>query len=74
MTDPDRASQPDDLAPRISTGRAAKYLGVSTRHIQKLIDCKLLAAWDVSLPGSKRPRYAVREDDVRRLLVARRQP
>jgi excisionase family DNA binding protein len=59
----------DLLTPRVSVGRAAKYLGTSPRHVQRLIAARELPALDVSREGSRRPTWAIRVSDLRAWLV-----
>jgi excisionase family DNA binding protein len=69
MTAPNVA--PDSLETRCSTRIAAKYLGVTRRHVEKLISVGALLAWDVRLPGAKRARWSVTVSSVRLLLLER---
>lgn len=62
---------PDALATRCSTAIAARYLGVTRRHVEKLIATGALDAWDVRLPGAKRARWSVLVSSVRVLLHER---
>lgn len=64
-------SEPD-LETRISTAIAARFLGTTRRHVERLIAAKALDAWDVRLPGAKRARFAVLKSAVRALLDARK--
>ena len=62
---------PDTLETRVSTATAARYLGVTRRHVEKLVNAGALDAWDVRLPGAKRARWSVALSSVRLLLLAR---
>lgn len=59
------------LEPRMSTALAGRYLGVTRRHVEKLIHAGALEAWDVRLPGAKRARWSVTAASVRKLLCER---
>src|SRR5690606_22847703 len=61
----------DALEARCSTAIAARYLGCTRRHVEKLITAGALEAWDVRLPGAKRARWSVAVASVRVLLLAR---
>lgn len=61
----------DALVARCSTATAAKYLGCTARHVEKLIRAGVLESWDVRAPGSKRARHAVAVDAVKRLIAER---
>ena len=62
---------PAALETRCSTAMAARYLGCTRRHVEKLIAAGALDVWDVSLPGAKRARFSVLLASVRVLLIAR---
>lgn len=61
----------DRLETRCSTAIAARYLGVTRRHVELLIRSGALDAWDVRMPGAKRARWSVTLASVRVLLIAR---
>lgn len=63
--------EPDALVVRCSTATAAKYLGCTPRHIEKLIAAGALESWDVSAPGAKRKRHAVVVASLRAFLADR---
>lgn len=63
--------EPDSLETRCSTAIAAKYLGTTRRHVERLVAAGALAAWDVRLPGAKRARWSVLLSSVRLLLTER---
>ena len=65
-------SATDSLETRCSTAIAARYLGVSRRHIEKLIRVGAIVAWDVRLPGAKRARFSVLAASIRVLLDERK--
>ncbi len=67
---PDPAPEPS-LETRCSTAIAARYLGVSRRHVELLIHAGTLQAWDVRMPGASRARYVVTLASVRELLAER---
>ena len=59
------------LERRISTGRVAQLLGCSHAHVRRLIECGVLDAVDVRLPGAPRPKWAVSFASVERFVAAR---
>jgi len=61
----------DALEARCSTAIAARYLGATRRHVEKLIDRGALRAWDVRSPGAKRARLVVSVSSIRVLLRER---
>jgi excisionase family DNA binding protein len=67
-------SEPDRLEARCGVAFAARYLGVSSRHVLYLIASGAIEAWDVRRPGAKRARYAVSVSSIRSLLVGRYLP
>lgn len=56
---------------RVSTGVAARRLGVSVEHVRRLIFCGDLDALDTRLPGSTIPRYSVTVDSIERFERSR---
>ena len=67
-------NEPDRLETRTSVAIAARYLGVSTRHVLHLIESRALDAWDVRRPGAKRATYSVAASSIRFLLETRYLP
>jgi excisionase family DNA binding protein len=65
-------SEPDALEVRISTREAAKFLGVTRRHVEKLIHAGELPTWDVRQRGAGRARFVVTLASVRVFLEERR--
>lgn len=61
----------DVLEQRISTAFAAKYLGTTRRHIEKLVAAGALTAVDVRMPGAKRSRLSVTLSSVRSFIEKR---
>ena len=61
----------DRLETRCSTALAARYLGVTRRHVEKLVTDGALDAWDVRRPRAKRARWSVALASVRLLLAER---
>lgn len=68
MTAPDL----EPLERRIGTREAAKFLGVTRRHVEKLIRTGELPAWDVRQRGARRARFVVTLASVRVFLEERR--
>jgi hypothetical protein len=56
---------------RISTRAAASYLGVTTKHVVRLVKAKALDGIDVGLPGADRPTYGITLASVRAFLASR---
>ena len=61
-------SELDDL---LTTAEAAALLRCSDRHVRRLIDAEVLAASDISVPGSPRPVWRIRSEAVSDLLTFR---
>jgi hypothetical protein len=61
----------DALVPRCSTAVAAKYIGCTARHVEKLIRAGVLESWDVRAPGAQRARHSVVVASVKALLAER---
>lgn len=59
------------LEPRVPSAKAAVYLGVSRRHVVKLIHRGTLTGWDMRDEGAKRPAYVVTVSSIRDLLIRR---
>ncbi|HTO48148.1 MAG TPA: excisionase family DNA-binding protein [Burkholderiales bacterium] len=64
-------SDPGALETRVSTAIAARYLGVTRRHVEALIRSGALPAWDVRRPGARRARFVVSAASIRVLLLER---
>jgi len=62
---------PDRLETRCSTAVAARFLGCTRRHVEKLIQAGALEAWDIRRPGAKRARWCVTVSSIRVLLRER---
>ena len=50
----------------VSTGTAARLLGVGSRHVRKLIATGALAARDVAAPGAARKTYRIERASIQR--------
>lgn len=61
----------DALETRMGTALAARYLGVTRRHVEKLVRDGVLVAWDLRRPGATRAHYVVSLASVRELLLER---
>jgi excisionase family DNA binding protein len=66
--------EPDRLETRCGVTLAARYLGVSRRHIHHLITSGAIEAWDVRRPGARRATYAVCVSSIRIFLFGRYLP
>jgi excisionase family DNA binding protein len=58
--------------PMMTPGQIARDLGLSAQTVLNFIHDGSLAAVNVARRGSRRPRYAVRFDDLGQFLVDRR--
>jgi hypothetical protein len=59
----------EHLVPRVSVRAAAKYLGCSTRWVQKEITAGRLPAIDLSQPGARRACWGVPVHELRALVL-----
>jgi hypothetical protein len=67
VTCPARALPPG-VMPLLTTAEAARYLGLSRRHMQDRADIPRV---DVSAPGAARPAWRYRVEDLARFAAAR---